>query len=93
MINERRYILIQFSEVTQEIIADCIQTPLESSLKRVRFSGDATDWVMLKWRGDKPEDLWSEFPVYSDQEMKDILLNDLNYLEALQTFRNGTANQ
>lgn len=77
MIDEKRYVLIRFSEVTQEMIDNCIQTSFET-LRHVRFTGDATDWVVLKWRGTKPVELWNEFPVYSDMEMRDILLNDLN---------------
>lgn len=77
MIDERRYILIEFSQVTQSIIDNCIQTSFET-LRHVKFENDATDWVVLKWRGDKPSELWSEFPVYSDQEIIDILRNDLN---------------
>lgn len=82
MIKDKRYILITFIEVTQPMINNCIQTSFDT-LRHVRFEGDATDWVVLKWRNDKPAELWDEYPVYSNQEMIDILLNDLNYLEAL----------
>lgn len=77
MIDEKRFILIQFSEVTQEIIDACIQTSF-ATLKHMRFANDATDWVMLKWRGDKPPELWNEYPVYSDQEIIDMFRDDLN---------------
>lgn len=81
--NERRYILIPFGEVTQSIIDECIQTSFET-LRHVRFEGDATDWVMLKWRGDKPEELWNDFPVYSNEEMIYILRSDLNSIIKLE---------
>lgn len=77
MMNERRYLLIEFSQVTQSIIDMCIQTSFET-LRHVLFVNDATDYVILKWRGDKPAELWNEFPVYSREEINDILLNDLN---------------
>lgn len=77
MIDERRYILIDFSDVTQQMIDNCIQTSTDT-LRHIAFANDATDWVVLKWRGDKPAELWSEYPVYTNHEMLDILLNDLN---------------
>lgn len=77
MIDERRYILIDFTQVTQEMIDACIQTSI-NTLRHIRFENDATDWVVLKWRGDKPESLWNEYPVYSNQEMVEILNDDLN---------------
>ena len=77
MIDDRRYILIEFSQVTQAMIDNCIQTSMDT-LRHIRFAGDATDWVVLKWRSTKPVELWNEFPVYSQQEMLDILKNDLN---------------
>lgn len=77
MIDQKRYALIDFANVTQAIIDDCIQTSFET-LRHVKFAGDNTDWVVLKWRGDKPEGLWGEFPVYSDEEIIDILRDDLN---------------
>lgn len=77
MIEEKRYVLIEFSQVTQEIIDNCIQTSFDT-LRHVKFENDLTDWVLLKWRGDKPAELWGEFPVYSDEEMRYILLGDLN---------------
>lgn len=77
MIDERRHILIEFPQVTQEIIDACIQTSFET-LRHVKFANDNTDWVLLKWRGDKPTELWGHFPVMSDQEMRDVLLNDIN---------------
>lgn len=80
MIDDKRYILIEFSEVTQAMIDNCIQTSFET-LRHVRFENDATDWTVLKWKGTKPLELWSEFPVYSDMEMRDILLKDLNRVE------------
>lgn len=82
LLDERKYVLMDFTKVTQQMIDHCIQTSLDT-LRHVRFQGDNTDWVVLKWRHDKPVDLWSEFPVYTNQEMIDILLNDLNYLETL----------
>lgn len=85
MIDERRYILIDFTQVTQAMIDACIQTSFDS-LRHVRFEGDPVDYVVLKWRNDKPAELWNEYPVHSDQEMLDILLNDLNYLEAIKNF-------
>lgn len=75
MFDEKRYVLI--NHVTQEMIEACIQTSFDT-LRHVRFANDATDWVVLKWKGDKPPDLWSEYPVYSDEEMIDILKSDLN---------------
>ena len=75
--DEKRYVLIEFSLVTQDMIDNCIQTSFET-LRHVRFSLDTTDWVVLKWKGEKPIELWNEFPVYSNQEMIDILINDLN---------------
>lgn len=76
MLNERRYILIEFSQVTQPMIDSCIQTSF-ATLRHVAFENDATDWVVLKWRGDKPAELWNEYPVYSADEMRDLLLNDI----------------
>lgn len=77
MIDERRYVLIEYSQVTQAMIDTCLQTSFET-LRHVRFANDATDWVLLKWKGIKPPELWGEFPVYSDEEMLDILRDDLN---------------
>lgn len=77
MIDDRRYILIEFSKVTQAIIDDCIQTSFDT-LRHVRFANDLTDWVVLKWRDDKSQELWGEFPVYSQQEIIEILKDDLN---------------
>lgn len=74
---ERRYILINYLEVTQAMIDNCIQTSFQT-LRHVRFQNDLTDWVVLKWRGDKPQELWAEYPVYSNEEMIDILTADLN---------------
>lgn len=80
MIDDKRYILIKRAEVTQEMIDNCIQTSFDS-LRPVNFAGDPNDWTVLKWKGTKPAELWNEFPVYSDMEMRDILLNDLNRIE------------
>ena len=84
MIDERRYILIDFNLVTQEIIDNVIQTSFDT-LRHIRFVNDPVDYVVLKWRRDKPEGLWNEFPVYSNQEMRFILLQDLNYLESINS--------
>lgn len=92
MINERRYILIDFTQVTQPMIDNCIQTSIDT-LRHVKFENDLTDWAVLKWRGDKPAELWSEFPVYSREEMIDILLDDLNSQNMLPNLINdGTSN-
>lgn len=77
MIDIKRYVLIPFGEITPEMIDACIQDSIET-LRHVRFQGDATDWCVLKWKGIKPIELWAKFPVYSDQEMIDILKDDLN---------------
>lgn len=77
MINERRYILIEFPQVTQTMIDNCIQTSL-ATLRHVTFANDTTDWVVLKWRGDKPAELWNEYPVYSKEEMIDLLTADIS---------------
>lgn len=88
---ERRYILIDFNEVTQAIIDACIQTSIET-LRHVQFTNDITDWVVLKWSGNKPEEMWNEFPVHSDQEMRDILKSDLISIQEANTLLNGTPN-
>lgn len=75
MIDERRYVLIPFADVTQEMIDHCIQTSIET-LRHVDLGNG--DQVLLKWRNDKPIELWSRFPVYSQFEMIDILKNDKN---------------
>lgn len=77
MIDKKRYVLIDFNEVTQAMINNCIQTSFDT-LRHVRFVNDTTDWVVLKWRGDKPVELWNDYPVMSDEEMIDKLSADLN---------------
>lgn len=85
MMDEQRYIFIPFNEVTQPMIEQCIQTSMET-LRHVKLVGDATDYVVLKWKGIKPFELLGEFPVYSDLEAIDILNNDLNRV------KDGTSN-
>lgn len=71
MLDDRRYILIPFGEITPEMMEDCIQSSPKP--QPVMFKDDATDWRVLKWRGDKPHSLWQHFPIMSDQEIRDIL--------------------
>lgn len=73
MIDERRYVIIPFAEVTQAMIDVTIETSFET-LRHVDLNNG--DEVTMKWRGDKPVELWSEYPVYTKQEMIDILKND-----------------
>lgn len=80
--NERRYTLIPFSQITDAIVDECIQSkPIEKYLRHVRFANDSTDWCLLKYRQPKPEEMWNQFPVYSNQEMNNILENDLNKIQ------------
>ena len=86
MFEVKRYILIDSLLITPEIINACeiIDNP-----RHCRFANDPTDWVVLKWiTGSKPEAIWGEFPVYSDQEMRDILENDITQNNQI----NGTTN-
>ena len=74
MFDEKRYILINEQEVTPDILA---QTEINSP-RIAEFAGDPIRYMVLKWRGIKPQELWSEFPVYSDEEINEILELDLN---------------
>lgn len=76
MIDDRRYVLIPFEQITQEIMEACIQSSPQP--QPVMFANDATDWRVMKWRGNKPPALWQHFPVYSNQEMVEILDNNIH---------------
>lgn len=78
MFDEKRYVIIDRNAVTPEIIS---QTEMNNP-RPVKFAGDPVEYVILKWRGDKPAELWGEFPVYSDEEINDICEQDLYTIEA-----------
>lgn len=69
MIETHRYILIPLSEVTQPMIDECLNTSFET-LRTVEFEGVPIVYTVLLWEGIKPSELWGEFPVYTDDEMR-----------------------
>lgn len=75
MFDEKRYILVNLQDVTQDMIDACLYV---DSVREARFANSPIKWGVLEWKGDKPTELWGEFPVYSAQEMADILRDDLN---------------
>lgn len=85
--DKSRYLLIDKTLVTEELLSET-----EITVPRiVKFAGDAVEYSLLKWKsGAKPEEIWGEFPVYSDEEIINILLDDIN-TPTLNEIINGTS--
>lgn len=67
MMDEKRYVLIPVAEVTETMREHTIPYGVHHVQTLVTISG--IQYEILKWRGDKPAELWSEFPVFSNTEM------------------------
>ena len=52
-LKNRNYILVEYSEVTNAMITDCIQDS-RATLQHYRLKNNPIDYVVLKWHGDIP---------------------------------------
>lgn len=71
MINEKRYVLVHVTDVTEAMRQNTI--PYGVNYVPTIVEIDDIEYELLKWRGDKPAELWQEFPVYTNTEMSDYI--------------------
>lgn len=71
MINQKRYVLIPTLEVTQDMLDNTI--PYGINYEYMPVIINAVEYSILKWRGNKPLELWNEYPIYGNEELSDYI--------------------
>lgn len=71
MMDEKRYVLIPAAEVTGEMLQNTI--PYGIGYVQMLFLINGVNYEVLKWRNDKPVQLWHEYPVYTNIEVNDYI--------------------
>ncbi len=69
IVDEKRYVLI--ADVTDAMRENTIPYGIHPAPLIVEIAG--INYELLKWRGDKPKELWSEYPVMGNTEMSDYI--------------------